>query len=228
MRKFTSYYTQKKIAKKYDRIRYQTARGRFWDSLEKETIFSFFHGDRFLDLGCGTGRIAIEAKNMGFNVFALDISSEMLREAKSKNPSIAYVKGSVEEIPFKKDSFDSVAMFRIFCHLKTHKKVLNEAFRVLRTNGHFIFDVSNKFFSGRFFKIQRASEVYYPSKEHVEKEAIAAGFKIIGVTYFKTFLLASLLARFKLLRKHLKKIEKIMSRSPFKMFSDSFIFYLKK
>jgi ubiquinone/menaquinone biosynthesis C-methylase UbiE len=227
-KKFTKYYTRAEVAKKYDKIRFETARGKFWYDLENEIIFNFCRGKNFLDLGCGTGRIAIEAKKRGFDVFALDISSAMLKQAKLKSPSIRYVKGNGEQMPFKNDAFDCVASFRILLHLKNHKKILSEVYRTLKEKGGFVFDVSNKLFYGRIVKIRSDSETYYFSRRKIEREASSAGFRTVKSVYFKSFLLASMLAQFKSMSKQFKKIEKIMSKSPFKVFSDSFIFYLEK
>lgn len=216
------------MAEKYDKVRFETARGKFWGNLEKEIIFDFCREGKLLDVGCGTGRITTEAKKRGFDVFAMDPSSEMIKQAKSKCPSVRYVKGDARQTPFKANSFDCITIFRILLHFKTHKKILNETYRILRNDGRLTFDISNRFFYGRLIKIRSNSEVYYFSKRQVEQEIKDVGFKIVKSIHFRTFLPASLLAQFETSSKYLKMTEKIMSNSPFKVFADSFIFYLKK
>lgn len=68
-------------------------------------------GDGVLDVGCGTGNVAITAARRGANVTGLDVTPEMLDGAR-ENAAIAGVddvdwrEGTATDLPFDDDSFD--------------------------------------------------------------------------------------------------------------------------
>ncbi len=45
------------------------------------TLSTFPNGSRLLDVGCGTGQLAIEASSNGFNALGLDFAEEMISQA---------------------------------------------------------------------------------------------------------------------------------------------------
>jgi len=69
-------------------------------------------GSRVLDVACGTGVVAVTAARMGARVTALDLTPELLAEARD-NARIASVdvdwhEGDVEQLPFDDAMFDVV------------------------------------------------------------------------------------------------------------------------
>ena len=73
-------------------------------------------GDRVLDLGCGTGALALASALVGWSghVSAMDISDEMLtivrrRAAESAITNVAAIHGHAEEIPLPDSSHDALA-----------------------------------------------------------------------------------------------------------------------
>jgi ubiquinone/menaquinone biosynthesis C-methylase UbiE len=72
---------------------------------------------RILDLGTGTGSVAIKAASLimpGGNVTAVDISPEMLDLARQRSASlglinIEFLEGRAEELPVPTGRFDAVA-----------------------------------------------------------------------------------------------------------------------
>lgn len=68
-------------------------------------------GDEVLDVGCGTGNVAITAARRGADVTGLDVTPEML-EAARENAAVAGVddvdwhEGTATDLPFDDDRFD--------------------------------------------------------------------------------------------------------------------------
>lgn len=70
-------------------------------------------GKSLLDLGTGTGFLGRKFAEKGLEVTGIDISEELLNEAKRLDREIGlnirYVKSRAESLPFSENSFDVVA-----------------------------------------------------------------------------------------------------------------------
>ncbi len=94
-----------------------------------------------LDVGCGTGRFAsalFRARNS--TVYALDPSSEMLKQAavKDRVRNVSWIRGEGEELPFRDDLFDCVYMTLVIHHIEDKEKALQEIHRVLKEGGNYV------------------------------------------------------------------------------------------
>lgn len=98
---------------------------------------------RFLEIGVGTGRIALPIAAHGFPYTGIDISEEMmavLREkAGSSMPNLRIVHGDVTALPFAPDSFDVVLCIHLLHLVPEWKQALAEARRVTTPGGFFVF-----------------------------------------------------------------------------------------
>jgi ubiquinone/menaquinone biosynthesis C-methylase UbiE len=100
-------------------------------------------GQKVLDLGCGTGTLAIMAKELqpGAKVSGLDADPDMLKVAKFKageqNTDVTFDVGFTNELPYSDESFDIVMSSIMVHHLKTPDKeqTAREVFRVLKPGG---------------------------------------------------------------------------------------------
>lgn len=100
-------------------------------------------GHRVLDLGCGTGTLAILAKEKvpDAEVFGLDGDSQILEQARAKakraDLRIRFEHGYSTELPYEAASFDRILSTLFFHHLTTDDKrrTLSEIARVLRPGG---------------------------------------------------------------------------------------------
>ena len=100
-------------------------------------------GQSVLDLGCGTGTLAImvKQKHPSAEVSGLDADPDMLKVAQYKSSQIkAPVKfdvGFTNNLPYPNESFDRVLSSIMIHHLKTpdKKKTAQEVFRVLKPGG---------------------------------------------------------------------------------------------
>lgn len=100
-------------------------------------------GTRVLDVGCGTGVVAITAARLGAEVKAIDLTPELLERAR-ENAAVAEVKvewseGDAEELPFEDEEFDVV--LSQFAHIFAPRPevALKEMLRVLRPGGTIAF-----------------------------------------------------------------------------------------
>jgi ubiquinone/menaquinone biosynthesis C-methylase UbiE len=99
---------------------------------------------RVLDIGTGSGRLAIElarAKNYSFEIVAVDISENMILKAKENArdagvaDKIKFMVATAASLPFADNSFDIVISYASLHHWFNPVSVLNEVARVKGENG---------------------------------------------------------------------------------------------
>ncbi len=95
---------------------------------------------RVLELGVGTGRIALPVAAAGCRVAGIDISAEMLRMARAKEHGQALwlLQGAIEHLPFADGVFDATLAVHVLHLARDWRATLAEALRVLRPGGVFI------------------------------------------------------------------------------------------
>lgn len=100
-------------------------------------------GDRMLDVGCGTGVVAITAARRGARVTALDLTPELLERAR-ENAQIAgvtveYHEGDAESLPFGDGTFDVVVSQFGHMFAPRPEVAVAEMLRVLKPGGTIAF-----------------------------------------------------------------------------------------
>ena len=100
-----------------------------------------------MDLGCGTGRHSIYLAQLGFKVYATDISQKGLEITKSKAEklklsNIEFKQHDMRSIPFENDSLDGILCVWTTGHgiLEDASGNVNEIYRILRPNGVVVID----------------------------------------------------------------------------------------
>ena len=95
---------------------------------------------RVLELGVGTGLIALPVAAAGCRVAGIDISAEMLRMARAKEHGQALwlIQGAIEHLPFADGVFDATLAVHVLHLARDWRTALAEALRVLRPGGVFI------------------------------------------------------------------------------------------
>ncbi len=89
------------------------------------------------DLGCGYGIFTRLLCAKGFKSIGLDINQALLDSAKKVDPTIEYIAGDVECLPFAADSLDAILLSGLIHHLPDPSKCVQEVYRVLKPNGVF-------------------------------------------------------------------------------------------
>jgi len=132
---------------------YWNGRGRFYDlvpghgSKEKESIAwitefeNVFGGDqrKILDVGTGTGFLALLLADSGHEVTGIDMSDGMLNVAKEKAQDmclkIHFKIGDAENLPFDDQTFDGVICRHLLWTLPNPEKAISEWIRVTKQGG---------------------------------------------------------------------------------------------
>lgn len=109
-------------------------------------------GASILDLGCGTGRLTIELAKMGYDMIGVDISVDMLNEARNnsynENVDILLLCQSMEELDLYGTVDCAVSSLDCINHLESEKsvqKAFANAGLFMNHGGVFVFDVNTKY-----------------------------------------------------------------------------------
>lgn len=106
---------------------------------------------RILDIGCGTGRHAIELAKRGYTVTGIDLSASQLKRAEEKakeaNVEVEFIQKDARRLQFKNE-YDLAIMIceGAFSLMETDEmnfEILRGAAKALKENGKFIFTTLN-------------------------------------------------------------------------------------
>jgi glycine/sarcosine N-methyltransferase len=109
-------------------------------------------GKGILDIGCGTGSLAVALGRDGFRVAAIDLDAAMVKQATDKGrglPSLRFGQLDMKSLSgmFSPSSFDGIVCFgNTLAHLKDHEDVLGvcRASRaLLKSTGRFLLQILN-------------------------------------------------------------------------------------
>jgi len=97
-------------------------------------------GMQVLDVGCGTGALAVVAiENGAKGIICGDISAWMLKQAKGKeldgNTNRSFYQLDAEALPYKENAMDAVISGMTFGVLPDQQRALNEMVRVVKPGG---------------------------------------------------------------------------------------------
>lgn len=95
-------------------------------------------GDRILDVACGTGALAREARARfggSCSVFGVDADAGMLAVAEGLDPAVAWQRGLAEALPYEDASFDVVASQFGLMFFQDRAQAIREMRRVLASGG---------------------------------------------------------------------------------------------
>src|SRR5690554_3628402 len=137
-------------AKHYDAW-YQSKMGGYVDEAETGCALRLFRvkpGMKVLEIGCGTGNFSIKLARLGCKVTGVDISAEMLKEAKDKARSqgldIEFHLMDVYDLSFPDEYFDGVFSMATFEFIPDPPRAMAEIFRVVKKGGLIMIGTINK------------------------------------------------------------------------------------
>ena len=135
---------------------------------------------KILDVGCGTGRHAINLATKGYkNITGIDLSPSMIRAAreaaKEKNVSVDFKVGDARELPFESEFDAAICLcegaFGLLENDTENYKVLRAVHKSLKKGGIFILTTLNLFREEKFdpMTCRTASEMEITRKDGGKK-----------------------------------------------------------
>lgn len=118
-----------------------------WSRLIDKKISPFIKDKNILEIGCGTGEIAVRMQKKGYKVEAIDNSIEMLKLAKEKYKNIEFIKKDMRNLEYE-EKFDAViSVFDTLNYLNSYDDLifsLEGIKKSLKSKGVFLFDIITK------------------------------------------------------------------------------------
>lgn len=110
-------------------------------------------GDRrILDVGCGTGGLAIAASKEFTEVVGVDVAlrwlligRQRLNEAGPEAAKVALICANAEALPFRPAAFEAVVADAVIEHVRDSTRMRDETLRVLTADGAFFFTTNNRY-----------------------------------------------------------------------------------
>ncbi len=101
------------------------------------------HGERILDLGCGTGVLTAEIASRGADICGIDRSVEMIEQAKKHFPTLRFEVADATQLKFDSE-FDAVFSNAVLHWIPEAEKVAGAIARALKPGGRFVAEFGGK------------------------------------------------------------------------------------
>lgn len=139
-------------AKKYDNERFVKGTHGECDFIEKELGYN--KDLKIIDVGCGTGRHAIELTKRGFKIVGIDLSASQIKRAKEKakveGVNIEFLVGDARQLPFNNEFEIAIMMceggFPLMETDEENFEILKSVVNSIKKNGKLIFTTLNGLF----------------------------------------------------------------------------------
>jgi ubiquinone/menaquinone biosynthesis C-methylase UbiE len=154
--------------------------------------FTITPGMKVLDFGCGTGAFTARFSSFPFELYGIDISSECIRYASKKYPTINFKTGDVEHTGFENDTFDIVLMSGLLHHFPDFFRVVSEAKRILKPGGKILAYDPNRANPVMWLYRCKQSPFYSAvgvteNEQPLSKKALMKVFKKVGFSDLKAY-----------------------------------------
>jgi len=94
-------------------------------------------GERILDLGCGTGQLTSAVAESGATVVGLDISQEMLAQARANYPALEFIQGDASNFTLP-EPVDAILSNAALHWVRNAEGVAASVARALKPGGRFV------------------------------------------------------------------------------------------
>jgi len=128
------------VVHEYERVRFASIGGKYFDIIEKTYATKFLKGSSVLHIGPATGRFTELLTKKKFRYIGIEISGEMAKASRKRiyNAQSEVIHADGENLPLAESLFDNVLCVRSFHFLPNPRKFLRDAYRVLKPDGRII------------------------------------------------------------------------------------------
>ncbi|MSQ12649.1 MAG: class I SAM-dependent methyltransferase [Dehalococcoidia bacterium] len=132
------------IASTWDAALYDRRHAFVWEmASDLVVLLAPKHGERVLDLGCGTGHLTKRIAETGATVVGLDQSESMIAQAKQNYPDMTFVPGDARDFRFDQP-FDAVFSNAVLHWVTPPEKAVQCVARALKQGGRLVLEMGGK------------------------------------------------------------------------------------
>lgn len=132
-----SFYDREGAPEEFDKIHFGGPVGEYFKRAQENLVLDLIDMENasLLDVGTGTGRIAVPIAGKCAKVVGVDASMKMIERARQRaigKNNLHFHLADAHCLPFADDSFDYAVSFRTLMHFKNWRQVIGELCRVSR------------------------------------------------------------------------------------------------
>lgn len=142
------------VAADYSRAMPDTSREHPLDLAILDTFIAMVGRQRILDGGCGAGRISRYIADRGGRVHGVDLSPQMISQARAQHPDLGFDVASITDLPYDDASFGGVLLWYSTIHLSEVDlgRALDESIRLLARGGYLLVSFQSGVGSRKLFE----------------------------------------------------------------------------
>jgi len=148
----------------------------------------YVHGGKLLDVGCGSGNYLYSLRELGWNVYGVELDEGAARYARDRL-GLNVLSGTLEQAEFSGAFFDVVTMRQVLEHLPDPSGTLAEVYRILRPGGRLMVEVPNiaglpaTLFKSWWFNLDVPRHLYSFTPRTLEAMLEKAGFTRVKIEH---------------------------------------------
>ena len=109
---------------------------------------------KIIDVGCGTGLVGLELKNLGFTNFdGIDLSQEMIDVAQGRGYNSLFLGNLNKSLPIGSNSYDAALCVGVFTHGHVGPERFSELVRIVKPAGIICFTINENVYESQGFDI---------------------------------------------------------------------------
>lgn len=145
-------------------------------------VYPSSYPQRILDIGCSFGGLLSVAKQMGFEVYGIDVSEYAANYARQSLGETNIKTGVLKPGDFKPESMDCITMVEVAEHLSNPMETFKESYRLLKPGGILLIQTANMDGwqakkEGSQYHYFLPGHLYYFSKKTLNRYANKIGFR---------------------------------------------------
>lgn len=125
--------------------------------------------EQCLEIGVGTGRIAVPLAEAGVRVAGIDLSEQMLAVLRKKTASVPAAAGDATRLPFADDTFDGALACHVLHLIPDWRRAVGELVRVVGPSGRILVNLG-----GWDHGVWRAIEERFVAEAGIENPRVGA------------------------------------------------------
>lgn len=150
-----------------------------WDGQAFFEMLALSSNQKVLEIGCGTGRLAVRVAPVVSSFFGIDISPKTVERAKKylSFPNVTLICGDFLNYPFD-TVFDLIYSSLTFMHIKEKRQAIEKIYSLLSPSGRFVLSI-DKNQSDILDYGKRSLKLYPDDPKKIHSILFSAGFSNI-------------------------------------------------